>query len=115
MKPRGAKTDQEVSQDELTNVAKLPYVRLHAHAVVGVLLKEGQPHLHGLGMPIPDLNQAAYRNTLEIFLALLEDEVRLWHRPALRKSWQRDGSEGREAQVIGGSQGEVAEELKRTD
>ena len=115
MKHGGARTCQEVSQDELTNVAKLPYVRLHTHAVVGMLLKEGQPHLHGLGVPIPDLNQAPYSNTLEVFLALLEDEVRLGHRPALRKSWQRDGSERREPQVIGGSQGEVAEELKRTD
>lgn len=39
----------------------------------------------------------------------------LGDRPSLGDAWQRDGAEGRQAEVVGGSEGKVAIELERLD
>lgn len=80
-----------------------------------MLLQEGQPQLHRLRVTVLDLDQSPERDTLKVFLRLLENEMRLGHGPALDHAGQRDGTEGGQAEVVGGTEGEVAEELEVAD
>lgn len=63
-------------------------------------------------MPVPDLYQPPPRDTLEILLRLLEDEVRSRHRPPLYDLGQGHGPERGKAEEVGRTQREVAEELE---
>lgn len=80
-----------------------------------MLLQEGQPQLHRLRVTVLDLDQPPESDTLKVFLRLLENEMRLGHSPALDHAGQRDGAEGGQAEVVGGAEGEVAEELEVAD
>lgn len=99
----------------LTHLAVFPDVCLHTDSVVCVLLEKSQPDLHGLGVSVANLQESPSRDTFKVLLALLENEMRLWHCPALGDLGQRYGAEGREAQVVSGPEGKVAEELQVRD
>lgn len=77
----------------LTQLVVLPHVGLHAYAKVRMLLQICQPELHGFRVAVPDLDQAAPRDTLEVLLRLLENEIGPGHRPALGNLGQRDRPE----------------------
>lgn len=98
-----------------TKLAELPNVGLHTDTIVGMLLQEGQPQLHRLRVAVLDLDQSPECDTLKVFLRLLENEMRLGHGPALDHTRQGNGAEGRQAEVVGGAKGEVAEELEVAD
>lgn len=77
-----------------------------------MLLQEGQPQLHRLRVAVLDLDQPPERDTLKVFLRLLENEMRLGHGPPLDHARKGHGAEGGQAKVVGGAEGEVAEELE---
>lgn len=77
-----------------------------------MLLQKRQPHLHRIRVSVADLDQPPQRDPLKVLLALLEDEVRPGHRPALRHARERHGPVRGQAEVVGCPQREVAEELE---
>ena len=89
----------------------LPHIRLHPHAVKGMLAQKGQPDLHRLRVAVLDLNQPAQRDALKVLLALLVHEVRPRHRPALDDFGERGRSGGGQFEVVGGAHGEVGHEF----
>lgn len=89
----------------------LPHVRLHPDPVVRMLPQEREPAPHSLRVAVLDLDEPAARDALEVLLRLLEDEVAAGHGPALGEAREWDGAPGGQAQVVGGAEGEVGEEL----
>lgn len=95
----GGKENEE--ENQLTKLAKLKHISLHADPIVGMLLQESKPHLHRIRVPIADLDQPPDCDTLKVLLALLEDEGTPRYRPALRHPRQRHWAIGRQAEVVG--------------
>jgi hypothetical protein len=77
--------------------------------------KEGQPCLNGLRVTILDLNQAAEGDPLKVLLALLVYEVTAGHGPALGDTGEGHRAGDGEVEVVGGTDGEVGEELQVLD
>ena len=77
-----------------------------------MLLQVREPELHRLGVAVPDLDKAAQGNALVVLLRLLVDEMGPRDRPALDNARQGHGAKGGQAQVVGGAQGKVGEELE---
>lgn len=96
-------------------LAKLPHVGLHSHAVELVLAQVRQPQLHRLGVPIADLDKASQCLSLKVLLRLLEDEVVSGDGPALCDAGERHGAVGGQAEVVGGAEGKVGEEFEGLD
>lgn len=90
----------------------LPDVGLHADSIERVFPKEGQPGLNRLRVSILDLDQAAERDPLKVLLALLVYEVTASHGPAFGDTGKGHGARDGEAEVVGGTDGEVGEELQ---
>lgn len=92
--------------------AELPNIGLHADTVVCMLLEEGKPKLDRFRVAVPDLNEAADCNSLEVLLGFLEDETAPWHGPTLgdARKWHR--AKCREIQVVRCSKGKVGKELE---
>lgn len=80
-----------------------------------MLLQESQPQLHRLRVTVLDLDQPPERDTLKVFLRLLENEMRLGHGPALDHAREGHGAEGGQAEVVGSAERKVAEELEVAD
>lgn len=74
----------------LAELAEFPHVGFHSHTVVLVLSQVGEPELDGLGVAVLDLYQSPERDSLKIFLRLLEDEVTPGHSPSLRDARKRN-------------------------
>ena len=89
-----------------------PYISLHANTIVGVLPEKSQPDLHGFRVAILNLNQASKGDSLEIFLAFLENKTTSRNSPSLRDSRQRHWSRSRKVEVVSRPEGEVGEKLK---
>lgn len=66
-------------------------------------------------MPIEHVYLPPQGDPLEILLALLEDEVRPRHCPALDDLRQVFGAFGGEAEEVGGAEGKVSEDLEVAD
>lgn len=96
----------------LTQRAELPDVRLHADAVVRMLLKKGQPELHRFWVAVANLNQSSKGDSLKVLLRLLEDEVAPRHGPPLSDARQRNWTKRREFEIVRRSKGKVGEELE---
>lgn len=100
---------------EPTETVVFKNICLHTNSIKGVFPEKSEPSLHGLWAAILDLNQPAEGNSLEVFLALLVHEVASRNGPAFDEARQRHGTGDREVKVVGGTDGEVGEELDILD
>ena len=89
-----------------------PYISLHANTVIRVLSKKCQPDLNSFRVAILNLNQASKGDSLEIFLAFLENKTTSRNGPSLGDSRQRHWSRSRKVEVISCPESEVGEKFK---
>lgn len=100
---------------EHTQLRKLKNVSLHTHPIISMFPQKRQPQLDALQMSILDLNQPPHGPTLKILLTLLVHEHAPGDGPTLDDAGERYGTGGREIEVVGRAQCEVAEELEVAD